>query len=84
MPSYSFDIQVSELRAAYVIVERKPSSSGTWTQVGSSIKVRPGQTYNFEDADFGVEDLPLDYRATTYTSDGTAGTPSSTLTNTGT
>uniref|UniRef100_UPI0025BF4098 hypothetical protein n=1 Tax=Hyphomonas sp. UBA4494 TaxID=1946631 RepID=UPI0025BF4098 len=46
-PSFSFDIEVPELRAAYVQVERSNTGSGGWTQQGSDIKVRPGQIYNF-------------------------------------
>ncbi|MVA98837.1 hypothetical protein GN330_16440 [Nitratireductor sp. CAU 1489] len=83
MPSFSFDIEVPELRASYVRVERSDTGSGGWVQKGSDIKVRPGQTYNFEDTDFAVEDLPLYYRVTTYTSDDTAGTPTANIENDG-
>lgn len=83
MVSFSFDIEVSELRAAYVQVERSDTGSGGWVQKGSDIKVRPGQTYNFEDTDFEVGDLPLYYRVITYTSNNTAGTPTANIVNSG-
>jgi hypothetical protein len=82
-PVFTFDIDVTELRAARVVVERRLSPSGTWFEQGDPIPVRPGQTFAFTDTDFSTEDLPLDYRARTLTSDGTPGDWSSVITNTG-
>lgn len=70
-------VEVSELRAATVLIEVKQNTIGTYSTV-TTLTVRPGVTYDFDPGSpYSSGPSPISYtvRATTYTSDGTAGTP---------